>query len=613
MKTKIKSLTFFALVILLTGNLQAQSNVPATASGVIRGDMNFDGLVNNQTQNGFGETDQSAFINAMDDGAAYASRYQAPASFKGDANDDGLFSALDVEPFGRLLAPMAPYAKKSLLTRLDQAWTFQGLISTAYVGRGVVSANGRYVVFNPQSPEYENASETLVVHDTYTDTKFKIRLPAPYGLDGYLMGSFDISADGRYLALTGMVFNAAHTAFNARVFRYDLKTGEAIRIESLPFSWYPSITSDGSKIIFRSFVNNRQYVYVTDVTTMATTQIAEINPNANTLQSASPDISDNGRYILVPYASLGVPLETSRGLLLIDTVAMTVRELIHSKITGSSTPSEKNILFDAAISDDGRTVVYSDDRMLPYDSTFVHFYSTETQIEMMADAGNSTTVGVSVSSDGRYISYNNKIHWIAKNYTYTLPSTPFNDSGGAPGAITLSGNGRYFTYGSMGGTGYIVPNPVYVSAITGDYNQNGCVDAADYVLWRKSLSSTVVIPGTSADGNSNGTVDQADYDLYRTNIGQGCTTAAPGSGSLHIIVAPAPTHAPAPAVPMYFHPIDPVETPEAAVEPPTAVPNLIPEASNRAAIQYLRSKISEASSQLKTLRRNTPRANNAAD
>jgi hypothetical protein len=54
------------------------------------------------------------------------------------------------------------------------------------------------------------------------------------------------------------------------------------------------------------------------------------------------------------------------------------------------------------------------------------------------------------------------------------------------------------------------------AALVGDYNANGEVDAADYVLWRTTRDSTTDL---RADGDSNGVVDDADYNLWRANIG----------------------------------------------------------------------------------------------
>ncbi len=67
--------------------------------------------------------------------------------------------------------------------------------------------------------------------------------------------------------------------------------------------------------------------------------------------------------------------------------------------------------------------------------------------------------------------------------------------------------------------------------VPGDYNDNGVVDAADYVLWRKGgpLQFEVDTPGS---------VDAADYTAWRTRFGN--TTAGVGSGSIMITAVPEP-------------------------------------------------------------------------
>lgn len=69
-----------------------------------------------------------------------------------------------------------------------------------------------------------------------------------------------------------------------------------------------------------------------------------------------------------------------------------------------------------------------------------------------------------------------------------------------------------------------------------DYNQNGIVDAADYILWRKQLGTTVT-PGSGADGNGDGNVDQLDYDLWRSHFG--LPMGAGGSLSTGTVPEPA--------------------------------------------------------------------------
>ncbi len=48
-------------------------------------------------------------------------------------------------------------------------------------------------------------------------------------------------------------------------------------------------------------------------------------------------------------------------------------------------------------------------------------------------------------------------------------------------------------------------------APTGDYNFNGVVDAADYVVWRDTLGQSGV--GLAADGNGDSQIDAADYGI----------------------------------------------------------------------------------------------------
>ena len=53
----------------------------------------------------------------------------------------------------------------------------------------------------------------------------------------------------------------------------------------------------------------------------------------------------------------------------------------------------------------------------------------------------------------------------------------------------------------------------------GDYNNNGIVDAADYVVWRKTLGQEVLNAGDGADGDESGFIDQGDYDFWRARFG----------------------------------------------------------------------------------------------
>jgi hypothetical protein len=55
--------------------------------------------------------------------------------------------------------------------------------------------------------------------------------------------------------------------------------------------------------------------------------------------------------------------------------------------------------------------------------------------------------------------------------------------------------------------------------LDGDFNGNGSVDTADYVVWRRSVGQAV-LPGTGADGNNDGWVSRNDYLMWRANFGR---------------------------------------------------------------------------------------------
>jgi hypothetical protein len=86
-----------------------------------------------------------------------------------------------------------------------------------------------------------------------------------------------------------------------------------------------------------------------------------------------------------------------------------------------------------------------------------------------------------------------------------------------------------------GGTG----NPVQgTTTLAGDYNGNGTIDAADYVVWREVFGQAGA--GLAADGNVDGLVDQADYNLWRAHFGQTAGSSATNI-SKSVARAPEPT------------------------------------------------------------------------
>lgn len=53
--------------------------------------------------------------------------------------------------------------------------------------------------------------------------------------------------------------------------------------------------------------------------------------------------------------------------------------------------------------------------------------------------------------------------------------------------------------------------------LPGDYNNDGLVNLADFMVWRDTLGS--VGNGLAADGNGSGAVDGGDYDVWKQHFG----------------------------------------------------------------------------------------------
>jgi hypothetical protein len=65
-------------------------------------------------------------------------------------------------------------------------------------------------------------------------------------------------------------------------------------------------------------------------------------------------------------------------------------------------------------------------------------------------------------------------------------------------------------------------------ALSGDYNLDGTVDAADEIIWKKTLGSTT---NMQADGNHDGRIDQDDYEFWKAHFGETANSGRPPAPS----------------------------------------------------------------------------------
>jgi hypothetical protein len=105
-------------------------------------------------------------------------------------------------------------------------------------------------------------------------------------------------------------------------------------------------------------------------------------------------------------------------------------------------------------------------------------------------------------------------------------SGAFTDAANGQRLSTSDGLGSFIVNygpGSAFNTKQIVLSSFLATSLPGDYNQNGIVDAADYVVWRDKLGSVTSLPNDDTPG-----VDQDDYNRWRAHFGQ---TTGSGSGA----------------------------------------------------------------------------------
>ncbi|WP_145284124.1 dockerin type I repeat-containing protein [Pirellulimonas nuda] len=70
---------------------------------------------------------------------------------------------------------------------------------------------------------------------------------------------------------------------------------------------------------------------------------------------------------------------------------------------------------------------------------------------------------------------------------------------------------------------------------TGDYNGDGQVNAADYTMWRDTLTQSVA-PFAAADGDGSGVIDGPDYTFWKSKFG-----TTPGLAVAGVAAAPEPS------------------------------------------------------------------------
>jgi len=94
------------------------------------------------------------------------------------------------------------------------------------------------------------------------------------------------------------------------------------------------------------------------------------------------------------------------------------------------------------------------------------------------------------------------------------------------------GSGAQFTSELLAGSGFLQVSTFVPPPLWGDYNENGTVDAGDYVVWRDAMDSGTALPNDDTPG-----VGADDYQRWRTSFGQ--TNLGNGATSNAAVPEPA--------------------------------------------------------------------------
>lgn len=97
-----------------------------------------------------------------------------------------------------------------------------------------------------------------------------------------------------------------------------------------------------------------------------------------------------------------------------------------------------------------------------------------------------------------------------------IGEVPLYDQRAGPFSRVVDGDGDATARIDMGAFESQSPLP----AISGDYNKDEVVDAADYVVWRKMFGATGLSVYSGADGSGNGAIDEDDYNIWQANFGR---------------------------------------------------------------------------------------------
>jgi len=203
--------------------------------------------------------------------------------------------------------------------------------------RSVISADGRYVVFESEASNLEaddfNGWTDVFIRDRELNTTTRVSVSLAGGDANAPSDTPSISADGRYVAFRSAASNlvAGDTNWEWAIFRRDLQLGETVRVsvnvdggDSKDDSQGPSISADGRYVAFLSKAWNLvpggssrdANIFVRDMS-WEETVLASVAWDGGAAETGSwgPAISGDGRHVAFVTTSDNIVNDDFNGIL----------------------------------------------------------------------------------------------------------------------------------------------------------------------------------------------------------------------------------------------------------------------------------------------------------
>ncbi len=334
-----------------------------------------------------------------------------------------------------------------------------------------------------------------------------------------------ISADGRVVAFQSEATNldAAKTdGTRDDIFARDLQTGRTYLVSNRSFETLnrsalsPVISANGNVVAYNLFEGG---VYARNIVT-GTDYVVSMDPTGAFVGSGIEQVISADGTVVAFRSTTPIPLGT--GLFSIYAHNLLTNTTFLASVN-SAGASANGYSYNPSISADGNIIVFHSQATNLnslktngfYDDVFARnlftgtTYLLSSNVDGTSSGNEDSPYGLGVSADGRVVVFNSDASNLVQSDT----------------------NSSTDVFAAT------IPN---AAKQLGDYNQNGVVDAADYVLWRGQLGTTGVTPYSGADGSGNGSVGPEDYGVWRAHFGQTLPAAGIGSGLSGATASAAP-------------------------------------------------------------------------